>query len=60
MVILDTKEELFSNLMEGMNSLRKDKSLYDVCITVGDHQITAHKSVLAVLVIISSPCFCDL
>ena len=46
MVILGSKEELFPHLMDGMNSLRKDKSLYDVCIKVGDHQITAHKSVL--------------
>ena len=47
MVILNSKEDVFPLWMEKMNSLRKDKTLYDVCIKVGDNQITAHKSVLA-------------
>ena len=47
MVILGSKEDVFPLWMEKMNSLRKDKTLYDVCIKVGDDQITAHKSVLA-------------
>ena len=47
MVVLGKKDELFPDIMRGMNTLRKDKSLYDVCIIVGGHEITAHKSVLA-------------
>ena len=46
MVILGSKEKLCTSLMEGMNSLRKDEILVDVCIKVGDDQIMAHKSVL--------------
>ena len=47
MVVLGQKDELFPDIMKGMNALQKDKSLYDVCIVVGGHEITAHKSVLA-------------
>ena len=46
MVILGSKEDICLRLMDVMNSLRKDKTLYDVCIKVGDNQVTAHKSVL--------------
>ena len=47
MVVLGTKEELFSDIMSGMNTLRKDKTLYDVRILVKGQEILAHKSVLA-------------
>ena len=46
MVILGSKEDICPRLMGRMNTLRKDKTLYDVCIKVGDNQVTAHKSVL--------------
>ena len=46
MVILGSKEDICLRLMDVMNSLRKDQTLYDVCIKVGDDQVTAHKSVL--------------
>ena len=47
MVVLGSKEELFPDIMTGMNSLRKDKSLYDVLIRVKGQEIAGHKSVLA-------------
>ena len=47
MVVLGSKEELFLDIMAGMNSLRKENSLYDVRILVKGQEITAHKSVLA-------------
>ena len=46
MVILALKDDLCHVLMERMNTLRKDKILYDVRIKVGENEITAHKSVL--------------
>ena len=47
MVILGSKENLCTSLMEQMNTLRKDENLIDVCIKVDDNQVKAHKSVLA-------------
>ena len=46
MVVLGTKEEIFPDIMSGMNTLRKDKTLYDVRILVKGQEILAHKSVL--------------
>ena len=47
MVIFDKKEDFLPQLMDGMNLLRKDHSLYDVCIKFEDREIMAHKCVLA-------------
>ena len=47
MVLLGSQEDICPCLMGRMNSHRKDKTLYDFCIKVGDNQVTAHKSVLA-------------
>ena len=47
MVVLCSKEEIFPDVMKGMNTLRRERSLYDVRIIVGGHDVTAHKCVLA-------------
>ena len=47
MVVLGTEYEIYSDIMSGMNTLRKERSLYDVSIFVGGREITAHKCVLA-------------
>ena len=47
MVILGSKENLCTTLMEQMNTLRKDDNLVDVCIKVDNNQVRAHKSALA-------------
>ena len=47
MVVLGTEYEIYSDIMSGMNTLRKERSLYDVSIFVGGREATAHKCVLA-------------
>ena len=39
--------KIYSDIMNGMNALRRKRSLYDVRIIVGGHDVTAHKCVLA-------------